>query len=219
MSVKPFFIALIVAGLIVVASYCSELLTIDNIKSHKLWLNKFIDTHYLFSVFIFFISCLIFINTPVPFAAVMKVLSGFFFGFYMGAIYNIAATTLACLAGFSISRYAFKTSFERFCYLRLKRIEDEVAKNGFYYFLTLRLIMVAPYFMINILAGVSRISFRHYLFSTLLGVIPMSLVYANGGNQLERITTISELFKTEAVLSLLLIALLSIAPIAFKNRA
>ena len=148
-------------------------MSIDNIKSNKLLISHFINCHYLISVFIFFLSCLIFINTPVPFAALMKVFSGFFFGFHMGAIYNVAATTLACLAGFSISRYVLKAPFETVFYHRLKTIEDEVAKNGFYYFLTLRLIMLVPYFLINITAGMSRVSFRDYLLSTLYSELPV----------------------------------------------
>lgn len=217
---RKFIPAVLIAALVLFTLIDnSEFFTIDTFKSHKQWIDDFISKNYFFSVFVFFIACVIFINTPVPFAALMKVLSGFFFGFYLGTVYNIAATTLACLVGFSISRYAFKSPFERAFYQSLKTVEDEIANNGFYYFLTLRLIMVAPYFIINIVAGISRISFRHFLLSTLLGVIPMSLVYANGGNQLEHINSISDLFKVPVVLSLLLVAILSGVPLVLKKNS
>jgi uncharacterized membrane protein YdjX (TVP38/TMEM64 family) len=219
MSIKQYsaglFLILIIAAIIA----GPDLLTIENIKTHKLSVSGFIDQHYLFSVFLFFFACVVLVNSPVPFAALVKVLSGFFFGFYLGAFYNIAATILACLAGFALSRYAFKDTFEKLYYQRLQAIETEVERNGFYYFLSLRLLMVVPYFLINITAGISRISFRHYLYSTVLGVMPASLIYANGGNQLERINSLSELFKPEIIASLLLAALISSAPAVWKRIA
>ncbi|WP_232322424.1 TVP38/TMEM64 family protein [Methylomonas lenta] len=150
-------------------------------------------------------------------AAIIKVLGGFFFGFSLGAIYNVTATFLGCIVGFAISRYALKDSFEKNYYERIKKVENEVEKNGFYYFLILRLVMVVPYFLINITAGLSRISFKKYLLSTLLGVTPMSLVYANGGNQLEQINSISELLEPEVIVALILIAVALLVPVFIKK--
>lgn len=204
--------------MILASVWFSDLLTIEDVKKNKLWVSGFIDSHYLLSVFLFFLSCAVFINSPVPFAAIVKLLGGFFFGFYLGAIYNIAATILACLIGFGISRYAFKEAFEKSYFERLKSVEAEIENNGFYYFLMLRLVMVVPYFLINIIAGISRISFKNYAFSTMLGVIPASLVYANGGNKLEQINSVSELFRSDVVASLLLISSISLLPVFIKNR-
>lgn len=212
-------VSVVLMVLILLVSVCfSDLLTIEDVKRNKLWISDFIDNNYLFSVFLFFLSCVVFINSPVPFAAIVKLLGGFFFGFYMGAVYNIVATILACLVGFGISRYAFKEVFEKTYFERLKTVEAEIENNGFYYFLMLRLVMVVPYFFINIIAGVSRISFKNYAFSTVLGVIPASLVYANGGNKLEQINSVSELFRSDVVASLLLVSSVSLLPVFMKNR-
>ena len=177
----------------------------------------FIENNYIFSVLIFFISCTVFINSPIPFAAVIKLLGGFFFGLYLGAFYNITATTIACLIGFGISRYAFKDTFEKLYYKRLIGIENEIEKNGFYYFLSLRLVLVVPYFLINILGGISRIPFKKYLFSTTVGVIPASFIYANGGSKLERINSVSELFGLDILFALALMIGLSLFPIIRNN--
>lgn len=209
--------ALFIILFLIASIYFSDQLTIENIKTNNLQIKDFIHNHYAFSVFLFFASCVIFINTPAPFAAIIKILGGFFFGFYMGVVYNIVATIMACLVGFALSRYAFKEIFEAAYYDRLQKVETEIEKNGFYYFLTLRLVMVVPYFLINFMAGISRISFKSYLFSTLLGVMPASVIYANGGNRLEQINSVSELFKSDVVISLALIALFSISPMIIKK--
>lgn len=211
------YLALTIVLFLIISIYFSDQLTIENIKANKLLIQDFISHHYGISVLLFFISCVIFINSPIPLAAMLKVLGGFFFGFHLGVIYNIMATILACLVGFSISRYAFKESFEAIYYERLKQVETEIENNGFYYFLTLRLVMVVPYFFINVIAGISRISFQKYLYSTMLGVIPASVIYANGGNKLEQINSTAELFKSDVVTSLILVALISMTPIMIKK--
>lgn len=195
----------------------SDLVTLDHIKANEVYLRNFIDTHYALSVSLFFIACTLFVNSPVPLAAALKILGGFFFGFYWGALFNISATLLACLAGFGVSRYAFKEWFEKRYYTKLQTIENEIEQNGFYYFLSLRLVMVVPYFLINILAGLSRLSFKKYLSSTLLGVTPASLIYANGGAKLEQIVSIEDIFRVDIVLSLAVVALFSLCPVIVRK--
>ncbi len=209
--------ALIFLLILIISLYYSDIFTIDNIKNNKIFIKEFITHNYIFSVFLFFISCIVFVNSPVPFAALLKVMGGFFFGFQLGAVYNIIATIFACLTGFLLSRYAFKDDFEKIYYQRLKKVESEIETNGFYYFLTLRLVMVVPYFLINIIAGLSRISATKFLLSTILGVIPASLIYANGGNKLEQINSISELFRIDIAASLFVIALISLVPTLIKK--
>jgi len=165
----------------------------------------------------FFIACIIFVNSPLPLAAMLKLLGGFFFGFYPGALFNIAATIIACLVGFGLSRYTFKETFEKRYYERLKNIEDELETNGFYYLLTLRLIMLIPYALINILAGISRISFKTYFFSTVIGVTPASLVYANAGSKLEEIDSVSQLLSPTTFIAFILVALIVLFPVLNKK--
>lgn len=197
--------------------YLDGIVTVDNIKANEIYLRAFIDDHYGLSVLLFFVACTLFINSPIPLAAALKVLGGFFFGFYWGAFYNIGATLLACLVGFGVSRYTFRELFEKRYYDRLSPIENEIETNGFYYFLSLRLVMVVPYFLINILAGLSRISFRKYTASTLAGVMPASLIYANGGNKLEHINSFQEIFQFDIILSLTVVALISLFPVVVKK--
>lgn len=205
--------------LMMLSMYFQDWLTIGNIKQNKASIQRLIDDHYGYSVVLFYLSCVIFVNLPVPLAALIKVLGGYFFGLYLGIFYNITATILACIVGFAISRFFFKDAFEARYYQKLESIENDIERNGFYYFLLLRLVMVMPYFVINVLAGISRISFKDYLFSSCLGVIPASVIYANGGNQLEKIDSIDELFNPELVVSFVLIGLFLMIPVLRKSRA
>lgn len=192
--------------------------SLTDIQAHRQSIGIFIDSHYAIAVSLFFMLCVIFINSPLPLAAVMKILSGYFFGFYVGAAYNVGATLLACLVGFWLSRYAFRRRFEQLFYARLEGIEHEIERNGLYYFLSLRVVMVVPYFLINIIAGLSRLSFKDYLLSTVFGVLPASLIYANGGEQLEHIRTVGELIEWDTAGSLALMAAASLLPAWWQRR-
>lgn len=205
-AIKKYYWLVLFAIFLLVSVWFADYLTLDGIKSNKQWIKNIIEHHYILSVAVFFIACSVFINSPLPMAAVIKVMGGYFFGFYYGAVYNISATLIACLLGFYLSRYALKDLFEAAYYKRLQKVEQEIEVNGFYYFLSLRLVMVVPYFIINVIAGISRVSFKHYLFATVLGVIPSSLIYANGGSKLEQIESVAQLLQPEYVVSLVLLA-------------
>lgn len=218
MHTKPTLLLLLLVLLGVAVYSFAGAPGLNDIQAHRQALAMFIESHYAFSVGVFFMLCVIFINSPLPLAAVMKILSGYFFGFYVGAAYNVGATLLACLVGFWLSRHAFRSRFEQLFYARLEAVEHEIERNGFYYFLGLRIVMVVPYFLINILAGLSRLSFKDYLLSTLFGVLPASLIYANGGEQLEQIRSTSELFDWHTMVALLLMVTASLFPAWWQRR-
>lgn len=214
--IKKYALALLFILFLAVSIYYADNLTLETVKTNKVWLSRFIQDHYSFSVILFFLACVVFVNSPVPAAAAIKVLGGYCFGFYLGAIYNVGATILACLVGFAISRYALKGWFEKSYYDRIKNIDTELEHNGFYYFLSLRLVMVVPYFIINITAGISRVSFRQYCLSTILGVLPTSLIYANGGEKLERIASFNQLLEPPVIAAIVLVAVVSLVPVLLK---
>lgn len=217
MIIKKYSWTLLFILFLATSLHFADDLTLETVNANKVRLGLFIQQHYSVSVILFFLACIVFVNSPVPAAAAIKVLGGYFFGFYLGAAYNVAATILACLVGFAVSRYALKAWFEKRYYDRIKSIDTELEQNGFYYFLSLRLVMVVPYFMINISAGISRVSFRQYCYSTILGVLPTSLIYANGGEKLERIASFNQLLEPPVIAAILSVAALSLVPVVLTK--
>ena len=92
--------AFLISLFLLTSIYFSDLLTIENIKSNKLLIQNFIENNYILSTFLFFLACVVFVNSPMPLAAFIKFLGGYFFGFYIGVFFNILATIIACLVGF-----------------------------------------------------------------------------------------------------------------------
>lgn len=158
------------------------------------------------------------INCPVPVAALIKVLSGFLFGLAGGVALNVAISVTGGLAGFMAARHLFyRPLYSRFSHT-LARANLEIARNGFWYVLSARLFMATPFFLVNVLAGLSCIRKRKFLAGTLLGVLPSSVIYALAGRQLETISSPSGFASPELALALALMAGAAMVPPLLQRR-
>lgn len=158
------------------------------------------------------------INCPVPVAALIKVLSGFLFGLGWGVALNVAISMTGGLAGFMAARHLFhRALYARFSHA-LARANLEIARNGFWYVLSARLLMATPFFLVNVLAGLSCIRKRKFLLGTLLGVLPSSVIYALAGKQFESISSPSDFASPEMALALGLLAVAAVLPPLLKRR-
>ena len=103
---------------------------------------------------------------------------------------NIGATTGATLA-FLAARYVLRDWVERKFGERIEPIQAGFAQNAFSYLLTLRLIPAFPFFLVNLVSGLTRIPLGTYVIGTSVGIIPGSFVYAFAGRQLGSLGLIS----------------------------
>ncbi len=158
------------------------------------------------------------INCPVPLAALLKVLSGFFFGLTAGFALNVSMSVAGGLAGFMATRHLFHHAlYSRFSH-HLARVNLDIARNGFWYVLSARLLMATPFFLVNVLAGLSCIRKRKFLLGTFLGVFPSSFIYAESGRQLASFTSMSDLASPKAVLVMALLAAVSVLPAIVRRK-
>lgn len=159
------------------------------------------------------------INCPVPVAALLKVLSGFFFGVEAGFALNVCMSLCGGLAGMAATRHLFF----RFLHARFGRAMAlaslEIARNGFWYVLSARLLMVTPFFLVNVLAGLSGIRKRKFLLATGLGVLPSSLIYALSGSQLEQVRTVADFASPRFALAMALLAACAVLPAVFRRKS
>ncbi len=158
------------------------------------------------------------INCPIPVAALLKVLAGFAFGVQAGFALNVCTSVLGGLLGFSAARHWFyHWLYARFS-ARLARTNLEIGRNGFWYVLSARLLMATPFFLVNVLGGLSSLRKRVFLLGTLLGVLPSSMIYAVSGSQLERISSTSDFVSPRMALVLAGLALVSVLPALLNRR-
>jgi len=192
-------------------------LSLDTLKANRDSLLAFTEEHYVPAVALFILIYVLQTSFSLPGATIMTLAGGFLFGSLWGPLYvNIGATTGATLA-FLAARYLFHQWVERKFGDRLGPIQDGFAKNAFSYLLTLRLIPFFPFFLVNLLSGLTRVKVRTYVVATAIGIIPGSVVYAFAGRQLGTINTLSELVSPRLLLAFSLLGLLMLVPILYRK--
>jgi len=153
----------------------------------------------------------------LPGAAILTLLSGALFGSILGTILvNIGATAGATLS-FLAARFVFGSSIQKKYATQLTKFNREVEENGAQYMLVLRLIPAFPFFLINPLAGLSKIPISTFIWTTSLGIIPGSFVYAFAGKQLASIDSVGGILSPGMIVAFGLLATLALLPVAWKK--
>jgi uncharacterized membrane protein YdjX (TVP38/TMEM64 family) len=116
--------------------------------------------------------------------AVMTIAGGLAFGALWGSVWSLVGANLGALIAFWAGRFMGRSFVERIFGERFRHLLDRLVRNGFFLILYLRLVPVIPYNALNMLAGVSPISFRDYLWATLIGMIPGTVLFAFLGDAL-----------------------------------
>lgn len=192
-------------------------LSLDALKANRDNLLVFTQDHYVPAVALFILAYIFQTAFSLPGATIMTLAGGFLFGSLWGPLYvNIGATTGATLA-FLAARYLFHQWVERKFGDRLGPIQDGFARNAFSYLLTLRLIPFFPFFLVNLLSGLTRVKVSTYVVATAIGIIPGSFVYAFAGRQLGTINALSELVSPRLLLAFSLLGLLMLVPVIYRK--
>lgn len=194
-----------------------QYISLDALKANRDRLLAFTEANYTSAVLIYILIYCLQTAFSLPGATIFTLAGGFLFGAVLGTLYvNIAATTGATLA-FLAARYLLRDWVERKFGNRLGSIQEGFAKNGFSYLLTLRLIPIFPFFLVNLVAGLTRISVGTFIAATAIGIIPASFVFANAGRQLGSINSLSEIASPRVLGAFALLGLLALMPIVYRT--
>jgi len=150
----------------------------------------------------------------LPGAAIMTLAGGALFGLLYGTLLVSFASTLGATLAFLASRYLFKDWIQHKFSSKLSAINKGIEKEGGFYLFTLRLVPVFPFFVINLVMGITTIRTSVFYIVSQLGMLPVTIVFINAGTQLAKIETISQILSLNIILSF---ALLGIFPIIAKR--
>lgn len=191
-------------------------LTFENLQRNKLVLRRLVSDNYILAASGYIAAYIIAVAFSLPGAAILTIGGGFLFGVALCAVYvNAGATTGAVLA-FLFVRYLAGDFVQRRYADKLIRFNRDISENGHSYLLMLRLIPVFPFFMINIMAGLTKVPLRTFAWTTSVGIIPGSLVYAFAGKQLDTIGSAGDIFSAKIFIAFTLLGLLAIFPAVFN---
>ncbi|WP_308468479.1 TVP38/TMEM64 family protein [Rathayibacter soli] len=113
---------------------------------------------------------------PVP-KAVLSILAGLIWGFWVGAITVYIGALLGAACAFFLGRWLGREAIERFTGTRVARVDDLLRRRGFLAVLGARLVPVIPFTAINYVAGLTAVRRRDYALGTAVGIIPGDMAY------------------------------------------
>lgn len=189
-------------------------LTLSYIKQSEQILIEFYLQHRLLTVFIYTLSYVALTAISFPGAAIISLLGGALFGLWLGTIVVSFASTVGSAIAFLISRHVLKDYFSIRYAKKLSNISNEINLRGRIYLFSLRLNPVVPFFLVNIISGLTSISLWDFFWVSQLGMLPGTLLYVNAGVQLVKINSLSDVWSPEIFWSLLMI---SIFPVLIKK--
>ncbi|MBU0954067.1 MAG: TVP38/TMEM64 family protein [Spirochaetes bacterium] len=166
---------------------------------------------------LFILAYILVVAFSIPGATVLTLLGGFFFGPFLGTLLvNIGATTGALLI-FIAARYLLRDALMLRYSQQLQRLNEELRKNGASYLLTLRFIPLFPFFLINLLAGLTPVSWITYAWTTAVGIIPGSFVYTLLGSSGATMESAKDAFSPTLIAGLVLLGVVSLIPVLLQK--
>jgi len=192
-------------------------LSLTALKENRDNLLAFTEANFVAAVGIFVVAYATVTGLSLPGAAILTLAGGFLFGAAFGTLFvNVGATTGATLA-FLTARYLLRDTVEQKFGKWLGPFQEGFAKNSFSYLLTLRLIPLFPFFVVNLVSGLTRVNVGTYVAATALGIVPGSFVYAYAGRQLGTINSLKEIASPNVIGAFVLLGLLALTPIVYKR--
>lgn len=155
----------------------------------------------------------------LPGAAVLSMFCGWYFGFWKALFVVSFGSTGGAMVAFFISRYVLRDWFQSRLHERLSRLNAAFAREGAYYLFTLRLIPAIPFFVINVVMGLTQVRALTFWWVSQLGMLPGTAAYVYAGSTLPSLQTLAQ-DGVKNVLSwemLVAFALIGLLPLAAKK--
>jgi pyruvate/2-oxoglutarate dehydrogenase complex dihydrolipoamide dehydrogenase (E3) component/uncharacterized membrane protein YdjX (TVP38/TMEM64 family) len=217
---KPYMkkiILVIVIAALVAAYFIFDVHSVLNLESIKSSQADFIDLYQTSPwqvLAAFFIVYVLTTALSLPGAALLTLAAGAFFGFFTGLVLVSFASSIGATLAFLSSRYIFRDAVQQRFGEKLQAINTGIAREGAFYLFTLRLVPIFPFFLINVLMGLTSIPVRTFYIVSQLGMLAGTMVFVNAGTQLARIESLSGIMSPSLLLSF---SLLGIFPLLAKK--
>jgi dihydrolipoamide dehydrogenase len=217
--VRLVVITLIAAGLFAFFKYdLGQYLTLTYLKSSQAQFAEHYTANPIETMTAFFAIYVVSVVLSLPGATVLTLASGALFGLWTGFIIASFASTLGATLNFLVARFLLRDWVQSKFGERIKILNEGVKKDGALYLLTLRLVPAFPFFVVNLVMGLTPMKIiTFYLFSQ-LGMIPGTFVYVNAGTQLSKIDSLSGLVSPEIFISFVLLGIFPLIAKAIVAR-
>jgi pyruvate/2-oxoglutarate dehydrogenase complex dihydrolipoamide dehydrogenase (E3) component/uncharacterized membrane protein YdjX (TVP38/TMEM64 family) len=187
----------ILVGLAIIAFFALDIshwLSFAYLQEQRAALISYRDAHPLLGTVIFFALYVVTTGLSLPGATILTLAAGAVFGLLWAAVLVSFASSIGATVAFLVARYLVRDSLLRDGIQsryggRLQAIDAGIARDGAFYLFTLRLVPLFPFFVINLLLGLTAMRTRTFYWVSQLGMLPATLVYVNAGTQLGQLSS------------------------------
>lgn len=211
-------LALLVFIFILIAAFfvfdLQNYLTLETLKAQQAAIETYRSNHPGRAVAIYALVYIAVTGLSLPGATILTLAGGAVFGLLWGTLIVSFASTIGATLAFLAARFLFRDVVKSRFGDRLQAIDKGVAKDGALYLFTLRLVPVFPFFVINLVMGLTALKTQTFYWVSQVGMLAGTVVYVNAGTQLGKLESLSGILSPELIGSF---ALLGIFPL-FANK-
>ncbi|MBI2311440.1 MAG: TVP38/TMEM64 family protein [Betaproteobacteria bacterium] len=191
--------------------------TLAALKENRAYLLAYVERHYWYMLLAMAAAYVAAVALSLPIATLLSLAAGYAFGAPVATAMIVACATLGAAIAFGAARYVFYDSVMAHAGARTRKIIAGIAENGFYYLLSLRLVPLFPFWLVNLASGLTPLRGRVFVAATALGIFPGSFLFASMGESLGSIEANGELLPTQIALRLGLLGIFVLAPVAIRK--
>lgn len=195
-----------------------SLLSLESLQQHRSFLEQVVRNNYLLSVAAYILIYTLDAALFLPATAILIMIGGFLFGVLPATCYAVVAATCGATSAFLTTRYLFGTAMQARYGNKLADFNERIEKNYIRYLLFIRLVPVFPFFLTNVLAGLTLVPVTTFIWTTAVGIIPNVIIYACIGQQFTTLTKFSDIFTQNFFLAIALLCALSLLPLVINRK-
>lgn len=217
-------LGILLAGLVAFFAFgLDDYVSLDVLKDNRQALLGYVAENAVLASIVFFLVYAVAVAFSLPGGAVLTIVGGFMFGIVWGAGLVVFGATLGATCVFLAARTALGDTLRRKAGPWMARLEAGFQENATSYLITLRLVPVAPFWLVNLVPAFFGVRLGTFVLTTFFGIIPGTVVYVSVGHGLG--ATLDQggepdlgiIFRPEILLPLVGLALLSLLPVVYKK--
>ena len=185
----------------------NKILSFDTIKATYQDIQILINKNYILYYSVFFILYIVVTAFALPISLIKTLLAGALFGFWPGLILVSFASSIGSTFCFLFSRYALRAYIQKRFSNYLEKINKGIETDGWLYLLFLRLSPIFPFFIINLVFGLTKMKTLEFYIVSQIGMFIATAIFVNAGVQISNLNSLEEILSFKIVASLTVIGL------------
>jgi uncharacterized membrane protein YdjX (TVP38/TMEM64 family) len=219
---KNFLIALIIAMMVLLFlggqwAYGAGHINVQTLKTHKDFLRSLVTYNQYLAAAVYTLIYVLSVVAMLPLGAPLALAGGFLFGMVRGMVLINVSTVLGVMLLVMALRHIFRDGLPAKYKNSMKLVNTMLERHGVLYLVCVRVLFVIPSFLINSILAFTDVPLYTILWTTSVGIIPVSLLFCSAGSELEKINAIGDLVTWRVGVIFGALAVMTLLPIVLKK--